>query len=312
MSATEARVASETVLVDLWERGVARRTSGYLLLTPRPALVEPGSARSAEVWLEALARHGVARDDVAYIVVTHVHLDHGGGAGILARHLPRARVVVHPRGARHLVDPRRLVAAAREVFGERLEAYWGLPEPVPEARLEVPEDRGRLPLGGGHVLRFFDAPGHARHQYMILDEGTGSLFSGDELGVRYPTLREEPDYVLPSTAPNQFDPDAMVRSTELLRALRPERVLFGHFGLGTLPVEALARRIREQVEAFVALVADGETDWREVRRRLEAHVRRDLEAAGLAWDEEARRALEDDLEICARGLAAYAAQRAQG
>lgn len=297
--------------VDLWERGQPRRTSGYFIAAPRPTIVETGATRSVPVWLQALAALDIAPPDVAYIVVTHIHLDHAGGAGTLLRHLSRAQVVVHRRGARHLVDPGRLVASARTVFGDRLEAYFGIPETVPETRLLVPEEGGELDLGGGHRLRFFDAPGHARHQHMILDTGSGCLWSGDEFGVRYVAIAD--DYVLPNTPPTQFDPDAMLRSAQLLLTLRPEGVLFSHFGRSTVDCEALHRRLRDEVEAFAGL---GRTDaqpptWAQVHRGLTEHVRRDLAARGLAWTPAVERELAEDLATCAQGIADYHARRGE-
>ena len=297
--------------VDLWERGRPNRTSGYLLAAPRPALVEAGPARSVPVWLRALEALGVAPDEVAYVVLTHIHLDHAGGAAVLLRHLARARVVVHRRGARHLVDPGRLVAGARQVFGDALEAYFGLPEPAPEARLLVPEEGRELDLGGGHRLRFLDAPGHARHQHMVLDAGTGSLFSGDELGDRLPAIAD--DYVLPDTPPTQFDPAAMRRSAEMLLELGPEAVLMSHFGRWPAGREALSRRLGEQVEAFARLGCAGDLalPWEEVHARLEEHVRRDLAARGVAWTAAVKQEMAEHLEAWAKGIADYHERRSR-
>jgi glyoxylase-like metal-dependent hydrolase (beta-lactamase superfamily II) len=272
-------------------------------------VVETGAARSVPVWLEALAELGVPPSDIAYVIVTHIHLDHAGGAGALLRHLPAAQVVVHRHGARHLIDPSRLVAGARRVFGDNLDTYFGLPEPVPEARLLVPESGEELDLGGGHRLRFFDALGHARHQHMVLDTGTGCLFSGDELGERFVEIAD--DYVLPDTAPNQFDPDAMRRSAHLLRTLRPDAVLFSHFTRYPRDCDTLSRRLEEQVDAFVAL---GRTDpksptWEQVHPRLTEHVRRDLAALGLPWSPTAERALAGYLEVAAQGIVDYHERR---
>ncbi|HKV44071.1 MAG TPA: MBL fold metallo-hydrolase [bacterium] len=291
--------------VDLWDRGLAHHTSGYVIAAPSPALVEAGAARSTPVWLRALADLGIAPADLAYIIVTHIHLDHAGGIGTLLRHAPAARVVVHRHGARHLIDPSRLVAGARQVFGDNLESYFGLPEPVPEARLLVPEPGAELDLGGGHRLRFFDASGHARHQHMILDGGAGCLFSGDELGGRFADAAS--DYVLPDTAPNQFDPDAMLRSADLLRTLRPEGVLFSHFGRYPRDGETLRRRLHDQVGAFVALGNSGPQPprWEQVHPRLVEHVQRDLAARGVAWTAAVERALADHLEVSAQGIVDY-------
>lgn len=300
MAAAPVTVAPGVSAVDLWDRGLPRHTSGYFIAAPRPAVVETGPARSVDVWLQAFADLGVAPRDLAYVIVTHIHLDHAGGAGALLRHLPAAQVVVHRHGARHLVDPSRLVAGARAVFGDNLEAYFGLPEPVPETRLLVPEGGGELDLGGGHRLRFFDAPGHARHQHMILDGAIGCLFSGDELGGRFVDVAD--DYVLPDAAPNQFDPEAMRRSARLMLQLAPEIVLLSHFGRYPHDCAALALRLQEQVEAFVAL---GGIDVAQVHARLTEHVRHDVAAQGLAWTPAIQEVLAEHLEVSAQGIADY-------
>ncbi|HEY8489295.1 MAG TPA: MBL fold metallo-hydrolase [Thermaerobacter sp.] len=316
MTATGDPLAHDTYLVDLREAGQPERTAGYLIRAPRPALIETGGSKyGVESWLEALARHGIPRDEVAYIIVTHIHLDHAAGTGTLARLLPRAQVVVHPRGARHLEAPGRLVEGARAVFGDRLEALFGLPEPVPAGRILAPEDGATLDLGDGHRLRFIAANGHARHQYMILDEGTGVLVTADEMGVRYPSLarRLGRDYLLPSTAPNQFDPDAMLQSARALPGLRPAVMLLPHFAATTLAPEAIVERLEEQVPRFVACgVVDGRpATVEETRRRLAEHIRRDAEAHGLDWSV-VEPAVALDLDICSAGIADYHQRRARG
>jgi len=301
--------APDVRVVDLWDRGRPRQTSGYLIGAPRPAVVDAGPARSIQIWLETFRDLGIAPADVAYIVLTHIHLDHAGGAGGLLSYLPAARVVVHRRGAKHLVDPSRLVVGARAVFGDKLEAYFGLPEPVAEARLLVPEGEGELDLGGGHRLRFFDAPGHARHQHMILDTGAGCLFSGDELGGCFVDIAD--DYVLPDAAPNQFDPDAMVRSARLLLALRPGAVLLGHFGRYPRDCASLSGRLCDQVEAFAALgrANSHPPTLEEVRSRLAEHVRGDLEGWGLNWSPALERELAEHLDVSAQGIVDYHVRR---
>ena len=303
--------AAEVHLVDLLERGERSVTSGYLIAAPQPALVEAGSALSVPVWLETLAHLGIAPADVAYVVVTHIHLDHAGGAGILLRHLKNAQVVVHQRGARHLVDPSRLVAGARGVFGEHLEAYYGVPEPVPPGRLLVPGPGDQLDLGGGHRLRFFDAQGHARHQHVIMDDGPGCLFGGDEFGKQIVAIAD--DYLLPDTPPTEFDPAAWARSIELLLTLRPQAVLLAHFGRCALDCDALGRRLREQVEAFAGLgrAGTGALSWEEVHPRLVEHVRHDLAARGVEWTPTIEHELSEELGVWAKGIADYHARRSR-
>jgi glyoxylase-like metal-dependent hydrolase (beta-lactamase superfamily II) len=309
MSAIE--VASGVRAIDLWDRGRAEHTSGYLISAPRLALVDTGAARSVPLWLNAFAEIGIAPSEIAYVIVTHIHLDHAGGAGALLRHLPAAQVVVHRHGARHLADPSRLIAGARQVFGDHLEEYFGLPEAVPESRLLVPDPERGVDLGGGHRLRFFDAPGHARHQHMVLDEASGYLFSGDELGGRY--VKVAPDYVIPDTAPNQFDPEAMLRSARLACSLRPEALLFAHFARYPRDCETLRQRLEEQVTAFVALGrADaGPVAWEGVHARLVEHVQRDLAAQGVAWTPAIQAELAEHLEVSSQGILDYHQRRRQ-
>jgi glyoxylase-like metal-dependent hydrolase (beta-lactamase superfamily II) len=302
-------VAAGIHVVDLLEHGTPGVTAGYFIAAPKPAVVDTGGARSVPVWLDALASLGVRPAAVAYVILTHIHLDHAGGTGHMLRHMPEARVVVHPRGARHLTDPSRLIAGARAVFGDNLERYFGVPEPVPEPRLLVVEDGATLDLGAGHTLRFIDAPGHARHQHMVLDTGARALLAGDELGERLPAIAD--DYVIPDTAPNQFDAEAMLRSARRLLDLRPEAILVSHFGRYPGSYEALYERLVEQVPAVAAL---GRIDGRraapeEIAAALIEHVRGDLARRGIAWTPEVRDLLEERLAISAQGIADYHARQ---
>jgi glyoxylase-like metal-dependent hydrolase (beta-lactamase superfamily II) len=309
-AAPSAEVARDIRLVDLMERGMHHVTAGYYIAAPRSAIVDVGGVSSVPVWLAALRAFGVRPSDVAYIIVTHIHLDHAAGAGRMLAHTPHARVVVHPRGARHLVDPSRLIEGARSVFGAHLEEYFGVPEPVPESRLHVVEGGGALDLGGGHRLSFIDAPGHARHQHMVFDAGPRALLSGDELGERLPDIAD--DYVIPDTAPNQFDPEAMLRSADRLRELRPEAVLFSHFGRYPGSYGLLADRLTQIVPAVVALgwINGRRASPTEIATALIALVQRDLAQRAIPWTPRVLGVLEERLGISAQGIADYHARRA--
>jgi glyoxylase-like metal-dependent hydrolase (beta-lactamase superfamily II) len=311
-AAPSADLARDIRTVDLLERGMPHLTAGYFIAAPRPAIVDVGGVPSVPVWLAALESFGARPAAVAHIILTHIHLDHAAGVGHMLAHAPAARVVAHPRGARHLVDPSRLIAGARAVFGTNLERYFGVPEPVPESRLLIVEDGATLDLGGGHVLRFVDAPGHARHQHMIFDAGARALLSGDELGERLPEIAD--DYVIPDTAPNQFDPDAMLRSAGRLRELRPEAVLFSHFGRYPGSYGELADRLMRQVPAVAALATiDGRRAApEEITAALIAHVRRDLADRAIPWTPEIRGLLGERLAISAQGIADYYERRTAG
>ena len=178
------QVAPGITMIDTLLGGVEGITAAYLLAAPSPALVETGAQTSAGTVLDALAAMGMAPDDLAWIVLTHIHLDHCGGVGDLAATFPRATVVVHRRGARHLADPDRLVSASAAVYGDLAPLYGGL-RAVPEDRIMAVEDGQLISLGGSRELVMREALGHARHHMAVLDEATGTLMAGDALGVQF-------------------------------------------------------------------------------------------------------------------------------
>ena len=203
--------------IDTRMSGYAGITSAYLLRGSRPCLVETGTATSAPVVRDALAELGVGADDLATIVVTHIHLDHAGGVGTLAGMFPRADVVVHERGARHLVDPERLMTSARRVFGRVLDDVFGVLEPTEASRVRTLGDAGTVDLGDGRTLDAFHAPGHAQHHVGLVDSATGDLFVGDAAGVYIPETAD----MRPSTPPPDFDLDLALAHPEPVRGRRP-------------------------------------------------------------------------------------------
>jgi glyoxylase-like metal-dependent hydrolase (beta-lactamase superfamily II) len=222
-------------------------TSGYLIRSDRPCLVETGTALSAPQVIEALTSLGVGPADLATIVVTHIHLDHAGGVGDIAEAFPGAQVVVHERGARHLVDPTRLVASAHRVFGPVMDELFGDLRPTEAPRVVALGDVGTIDLGGGRSLEAFHAPGHASHHIGLLDPDTGDLYTGDAAGVYIP----EADEVRPATPPPDFDLDLALSSMGRMRDIEPTRLLFAHYGPVTAVDSALERSeavLRQWVE----------------------------------------------------------------
>ncbi len=222
-------------------------TSGYLIRSDRPCLVETGTALSAPTVIESLAALGIGPDDLATVVVTHIHLDHAGGVGDIAAAFPRARVVVHERGARHLVDPTRLVASAHRVFGLVMDELFGDLKPTDAERVVALGDVGVIDLGGGRRLEAFHAPGHASHHVGLLDPETGDLYTGDAAGVYIP----EADELRPATPPPDFDLDLALASMGRMRDIQPTRLLFAHYGSVTAVDSALERSeavLRQWVE----------------------------------------------------------------
>src|SRR5580692_7218263 len=187
--------------IDTRMAGYQGITAGYLIRGSRPCLVETGTAPSAPVVRAALSDLGVDAADLASVVVTHIHLDHAGGAGDIAAMYPAAQIVVHHRGARHLADPSRLMASARSVYGAALDRLFGELSPVPSERIVALDDTGSVDLGGGRQLSSHYSPGHARHHVGLLDSLTGDLYVGDAAGVYIPETGD----LRPATPPPDFD-----------------------------------------------------------------------------------------------------------
>jgi glyoxylase-like metal-dependent hydrolase (beta-lactamase superfamily II) len=221
--------------IDTLLGGWTRVTAGYLVEGPAPVLVETGSQSSVPRLLEALEAHGVAPDDLAGIAVTHIHLDHAGGVGDVARAFPKATIYVHERGARHLVDPSRLVASAAQVYGPLLDSLYGRLEPTAADRIHVLEDGETVAIGAGRTLTTIDSPGHAKHHLALHDSESGILFAGDAVGVRLP----DAGVLRPATPPADFDLDQAVSSLAKFRQRRPAGVALAHYGLLPEPMPML-------------------------------------------------------------------------
>jgi glyoxylase-like metal-dependent hydrolase (beta-lactamase superfamily II) len=244
-------LGSGTHLIDTGMSGYGGITAAYAILADRPCLVETGTATSAATVIAALAELGVGPDDLEYLVVTHIHLDHAGGVGDLAAAFPRAKVVVHERGARHLADPERLMNSARMVFGSVLDEVFGPLAATDANRIMTIGDSGEIDLGSGRTLQAFHSPGHASHHLGLIDSATGDLFVGDAAGIHVPETGE----LLPGTPPPEFDLDQAVTSLRLFRERQPQRLLFSHFGPVTEPTETLLRA-EEEIRVWVDAVRD--------------------------------------------------------
>ncbi|MGI9303292.1 MAG: MBL fold metallo-hydrolase, partial [Gammaproteobacteria bacterium] len=207
----------------------------YLLVeNAQAAFIDTGTNYTVPSLLELLAIKGVAREDVVYVMPTHVHLDHGGGAGELMRQLPNAELVIHPRGARHMIDPAKLTAGATAVYGEKeFRKSFGELVPVPESRVIVADDGFELDFNGRR-LSFLDTPGHARHHYCVYDETSEGFFTGDTFGISYRELDgADGAFIIPTTPPTQFDPQAWCQSLDRLMSYEPRRMYLTHFGMVT-------------------------------------------------------------------------------
>ncbi|NUW41589.1 MBL fold metallo-hydrolase [Nonomuraea rhodomycinica] len=226
--------------IDTKMAGYSGITAGYLILSDRPCLVETGTSTSAPVVRDALASLGVGPDDLASVVVTHIHLDHAGGVGDIAKFFPSAQIVVHEKGARHLADPSRLMASARMVWGDKLDTLFGELSPTETERIVALGDTGAVDLGNGRTLSSHYSPGHAKHHVGLVDSGTGDLYVGDAAGVYLPETGD----LRPATPPPDFDLDTALNSIALFKALGPQRLLFSHYG----PVDAVEDTLERSAE----------------------------------------------------------------
>lgn len=269
------QVADGVTAIDTFMGGRERYTAAYLLDAEEPTLVETGPGTSVEPVTAALHELGIGPEELAHVVLTHIHLDHAGGAGALAARFPRASVWVHERGAPHLADPARLVASTARVWGEaEMRELFGPTEPVEAGRLHPLRDEDVIDLGG-RQLDVLDTPGHASHHVALVDSRTGVVFTGDALGIHVPDL----PVLRPATPPPEFNLERAVGSIERIRGRARSVLLFAHFG-PLRDVDATCdlaiRRVREWTDVV------GEAMWEtqdpeELAARLEDTALGDIE-----------------------------------
>jgi len=246
------------------------------------AFVDTGTANSIPRLLAALKHLGLSPAHVSHVLLTHIHLDHAGGAGQLMQALPEATLFVHPRGARHMIDPAKLIQGTRAVYGDaEYRRLYGEILPIPAARVHEVGD-GEEASVGGRRLKFIHTRGHADHHYSIVDPAAKLIFSGDSFGVSYRELdTDNGEFILPTTTPVHFDPDAAHASINLMMSYEPEAIFLTHYSKVT-GVERLAQDLHEDIDAFVRIaercedlddrmqnIADGMRDY--LWRRLSKH-----------------------------------------
>lgn len=278
------------------------------------AIIDSGTNYSIPALVEALAQQGLMPEQVAYVIVTHVHLDHAGGAGEALRRLPNARLVVHPRGARHMIDPSKLVAGTVAVYGaEKTREIYGDIVPVAAARVIEAPDGFQLDFNGRKLV-FLDTPGHARHHFCIFDETSDSIFTGDTFGISYREFDVGSDvggqaFIFPTTTPVQLEPEATHASIDRLMALKPQAAYLTHYSRVT-GLECLAADLHRRLDDFVVLaqqVVDmGEARHRTLVEKLETYLIDQLAAHGCRLPRaEMSRLLAADVELNAQGLGVW-------
>ncbi|MEX1179178.1 MAG: MBL fold metallo-hydrolase, partial [Nitriliruptor sp.] len=243
------------ITIDTLTGGMSSVTAGYLLDAPRPTLIECGPALAIANVIAGLNSLGMDPDDLAYLVLTHIHLDHAGGAGDIAAAFPSATIVVSEVGARHLHDPARLNASANQVYGELYDTVYGACTPIASDRIRGVADGDRLALGAGRELELLYTPGHAKHHVGVHDSGTDAIFSGDSVGVKLPGM----SHIRPATPPADFHLEAALASLRRYIDREPARVYLAHYGPVDPPMEAL----HEAVDRLRLWAATAEAAYRE-------------------------------------------------
>lgn len=326
MTAAEHKnVVSTVTYAQEYEHGVIavdaamlrpRMVTAYIVKCGNQAvIIEAGTQHTVTHLLTVLERQEIAPEQVAYVLPTHVHLDHAGGAGGLMQHLPNAELLVHPLGVRHLLDPSRLESSARRVYGdETYEQLYGAIIPAPPERTRAISDGEMITVGGRRFV-FMDTPGHAKHHYCIWDDTTRGWFTGDTFGLSYRELdTEQGAFIFPTTTPIQFDPEAMRASVEKMLARNPQWMYLTHFGrVGN--VNALGVQLLAGIDRLVAL-AEAANQYADRAQRLRQGIRdwlrEGLTAHGWQGDAQQWRLLLDpDIELNAQGLEFWLDRRNQ-
>ena len=270
------------------------------------AVVEAGNNASTERILKVITSRGRRVEDVSHVIVTHVHLDHAGGAGKLMQQLPNATLVVHPRGARHLIDPSRLEASARAVYGdEKFDAMYGTLVPVSEDRVLIMEDAGSLQVGQRRLF-FIDSPGHARHHFTVWDEQSRGWFTGDTFGISYRELdTDNGSFIFPTTTPIQFDPPTLIASIDRMMEKNPDSMYLTHFGRVT-EVQRLAAEMRESVQQFAIFgehFEDNENRTQSIEKAMMDWLMNRAREHGVAYDDESlREVFGNDVVLNTQGI----------
>ena len=277
------------------------------------AVIETNTNHAVPFILGTLDQLELSKEQVKYVILTHIHLDHAGGSGELMKHLPNAELILHPRGRKHIVDPEKLIKSVKAVYGEaKYRELYGEIVPVPKERVQIANDGDEFRLGS-RGLQFFDLRGHAKHHLVVLDKKTRSLFSGDNFGIGYPRL----DFgkfrlVFPSTSPTQFEPDKALETYQKIVDLDPSRILLTHYG-ELKDIEGTHSQLNSWIEYSVEIAEKGYAEGyrdseladileKEIWKYFEKKVK---DTRGTGLNPEEKEWLAMDAELNAQGLVHY-------
>ncbi|PCJ50017.1 MAG: MBL fold metallo-hydrolase [Gammaproteobacteria bacterium] len=291
------------------------------------AIIETGNFETTHRILKLLEARKIAKQNIRYIIPTHVHLDHAGGASSLMEALPQAKLVIHPKGARHMIDPTKLIKGATVVYGEAFfKKMYGDIKPIEESRVILGEDGKVLTLGNRQLL-FRDTPGHANHHFCIWDETSRGWFSGDTFGVGYPALDSDPldrevpgcdenankqRFVFPTSSPVQFTPQKLLESIEMMMSYEPRFMYLTHFGRIEVNRD-LSDKLAEQIKYYAQLVEsqpEGEKSAEDLEPLLTNYTLKRLSEHGCSLNREAiDKVIAMDIKLNSQGLAIWFARQ---
>jgi len=295
--------------IDLEENKMPTRTACYLIRDEKNVIIETGPSPSNDKILTAIERQGLTPDDIDMIIVTHIHLDHAGGAGLLLSQCKNATLYVHYKGLPHLVDPTKLIGSAKAVYGDNFIPFFDPILPADGERTQALNEGDKIAIGPNRELEIWETPGHALIHNVIYDPASNGFFTGDSGGVYFRIINDLWDvpFVIPSTSPTQFDPKAMDASYQRMLDKQPERLYFTHFGMAEPAMDYL-----QQAKDMVPLFGQEAVDFYQKERsqeKLQNFIQQSLydklEAKGVPTDRAELACMDLDINLNTQGIIAY-------
>jgi len=270
------------------------------------AFIDVGTNHNVTLLLEELERRDIDKGDVKYVFLTHVHLDHAGGAGKLIQNLPNAKLVVHPRGAKHMIEPKKLITSAEAVYGKALfKKLYGNIEPVPQEKIMLAQDTEKITLQD-RDFRLFYTQGHAKHHYCIYDELANAVFSGDSFGMSFREFdTNKGEFIIPITSPTQFDPEEAHKAIDKIISYQPEAIYLAHYSK-VVEIERLADDLHLSLNQFVNIALQHEHEkerTEQIKLSIENYILAKLTKHNYsATTDNAKNYLSADIYVNAMGL----------
>jgi len=304
-------IGFDTYLIDLYDLSMEKRTGSYVILANDLTIIETSASPSHDYLLKGLSELNVPLESIKNIIVTHIHLDHSGGAGLLMEKCPNATLFVHPKGAAHLSNPAKLIASAKQVYGEDFDRLFDPILPVDSNRIHEVFDGEELLIGENHKLTFLFTPGHANHHISIFDSKSKYIYTGDTLGIYYPQLKKEiGTYILPSTSPNQFSKQLTLNSLEKIKEFNPDAICFGHYGL-TNQTQEVYNSLTSKLDLFIEIASkvineNAQLSFNEKSTKLSEilfqEIKRELLEKNIQENHSVFQLISLDIEVSSMGL----------